>query len=398
MNREARIQRWASVPDPIRVSRCHRLPELGPRLLFFSGGSAIRGLSRRLKEYTHHSTHLITPFDSGGSSARLRQAFSMLSVGDLRNRLIALADESESGNREIYELFQHRLPMDETPEELRQRLDSIEHAKGDLLDRVPAPMQHLIRSFLSVFRGEMGPDFDLRGASIGNLVLAGGYLRNHCDIESVVFEFSKLVEVRGAVHPIVNEDLHLAATLEDGTEIIGQHLLTGKEVEPLRSPIAELRLVSSKPPHQTVQPAISSSIAERIREAELVCFPMGSFFTSLIANLLPAGVGRAVGESRGPRVYIPNCGNDPEQLGLSLLPCIDTLERYLARDRGTQGSGSGLLTHILVDSGRARGLRESERSGLQERGIEVIAADLTTEKSAPLLDSRRTAEALVSLV
>ena len=43
------------------------LPALGPRLVFFTGGTALRGLSRSLTRYTHNSVHLVTPFDSGGS-------------------------------------------------------------------------------------------------------------------------------------------------------------------------------------------------------------------------------------------------------------------------------------------------------------------------------------------
>ena len=60
--------RLVALPDPTRVERCARLPELGPKVLFFSGGTALRDVSRRLKRYTHNSIHLITPFDSGGSS------------------------------------------------------------------------------------------------------------------------------------------------------------------------------------------------------------------------------------------------------------------------------------------------------------------------------------------
>ena len=71
------------VPDPIRLARYLRAPEIGPTVLFFSGGSALRKTSRVLTEYTHNSVHLVTPFDSGGSSALLREAFGMLSVGDL---------------------------------------------------------------------------------------------------------------------------------------------------------------------------------------------------------------------------------------------------------------------------------------------------------------------------
>src|SRR3954466_10320020 len=104
------ITRIPTFPDELRVSRSLRAPELGPRILFLSGGSALRPLCRVLKQYTHNSVHLITAFDSGGSSAKLRQSFAMPAIGDLRNRIVALADESVRGNPQIYRLFAHRLP------------------------------------------------------------------------------------------------------------------------------------------------------------------------------------------------------------------------------------------------------------------------------------------------
>ena len=100
-DRHVRVARAVTIPDPVRLERFRHAPELGARLLFFTGGTGLRGLSRKLVEYTHHSTHIITPFDSGGSSAKLRKAFRMPAVGDMRNRLMALADQSVLGNPEI---------------------------------------------------------------------------------------------------------------------------------------------------------------------------------------------------------------------------------------------------------------------------------------------------------
>jgi 2-phospho-L-lactate transferase/gluconeogenesis factor (CofD/UPF0052 family) len=61
---------------------------------------------------------MITPFDSGGSSAEIRKAFKMLAVGDLRNRLMALADQSVKGNPEIFLLFSYRFDANATQAEL----------------------------------------------------------------------------------------------------------------------------------------------------------------------------------------------------------------------------------------------------------------------------------------
>ena len=101
---EIRVSRRIQVPDALRLSRYSKLPEPGPRLLFFSGGTALNGLCRFLKAYTHKSIHLMTPFDSGGSSAQLRRAFNMPAIGDLRSRLLALADETVLGNPQVYRL------------------------------------------------------------------------------------------------------------------------------------------------------------------------------------------------------------------------------------------------------------------------------------------------------
>src|SRR6056297_3176333 len=98
------------IPNRTRMDRYRQDPAQGPKILFFSGGSALRAVSQRLIEYTYNSVHIITPFDSGGSSAMLRQAFGMPAVGDIRNRLMALTDERVQGNDAVFNLFAHRLP------------------------------------------------------------------------------------------------------------------------------------------------------------------------------------------------------------------------------------------------------------------------------------------------
>ena len=100
-------------------------PPLGPRLVFFTGGTALRDLSRELIHYTHNSVHLVTPFDSGGSSAALRRSFAMPAVGDIRNRLLALAD-SAVVPASVMDFCASRLPEQSAecndPHELRQQL------------------------------------------------------------------------------------------------------------------------------------------------------------------------------------------------------------------------------------------------------------------------------------
>lgn len=391
------ITRSAHLPDPARLSRCLKAPELGPRLLFFSGGTALREVSRIVKRYTHNSIHLVTPFDSGGSSAKLRHAFCMPSIGDLRNRLVALADENASGHPEVYRLFTCRLPAKQSAAALLSRLDRMIAGREPLVAAIPSPMRHLIRNQLEYFREAKPDDFDLRDASIGNLILAGGYLNNHKHLDPIIFLFSRLVNVLGTVRAVVNDDLHLSAELEDGSRISGQRRLTGKEVAPLKSPVRRLSL--SKHPDMPVSATARMRNKNRklIHQAELVCYPPGSFYTSLIANLLPAGVGSAIAAADCPKVYIPNLGRDPEQIGMTLEDCIRTLIDYLRADTVKDCPSGKLLNFLLVDSKRGRYSSPLPVALLQELGIGIIDTRLVSRESAPYYDPELLVPVLLSL-
>jgi CofD-related protein of GAK system len=392
-----RITRTARLPDQVRLSRYQKAPELGPRMLFFSGGSALTATSRVLKRYTHNSVHLVTPFDSGGSSATLRQAFSMPSIGDLRSRLIALADENITGHPEVYRLFTYRFPVDQPASNLMAKLELMIRGKEPLVAAISNPMRRLIRNQLGYFRKAMPDDFDLRGASTGNLILAGGYLNNHKHLDPIIFLFSKLVNVLGTVRAVVNDDLHLAAELEDGSCVTSQQRLTGKEVAPLKSPVSRLFLSSHPDKPKPAKAEIRKKNRQLIQQAELVCYPPGSFYSSLIANLLPAGVGSAIAETDCPKVYIPNLGQDPEQIGMTLDSSILTLLDYLRADNRDNCPTGKLLNFVLLDSKRGKYPSPISAPVIQEANIQIVDTRLISKQSAPYYDAELLAAALLSL-
>ncbi len=387
----------SELPNPVFLESCLRTPELGPCALFFSGGTALQEISRILKQYSHNTIHLVTPFDSGGSSAKLRKAFSMPSVGDLRSRLITLADESFDEHIYIYNLFVHRLPTNKDNAELRDEIVSMVDGEHPLIQPIPEPMQQLICSQLRYFQESMPDDFDLRGASIGNLVLTGGYLHNNRELDQIAFMFTKLVGAKGIVRTTISYDLHLTATLEDGTQITGQHHITGKEVNPITSPIKWIALSKSSDKFVPATARLSKPNRKLIDMADIICFPPGSFYSSLIANLLPQGVGSAIANSTAPKVYIPCLGNDPEQLGMSLYATIETLLRYLRVDAGNDCPNEKLLNFVLIDSKNGNYNSSLSQDRLDDLGIRLIDTTLITEKSAPYYDPELLVGALLSL-
>ena len=391
------ITRTARLPDPLRISRYRKAPELGPEMLFFSGGSALNDVSRVLKNYTYNSTHLITPFDSGGSSAKLRQAFNMPAIGDLRSRMIALADESVTGHPEVYQLFTYRLADTERNSVLSKQLDQMIQGKYPMVAAISNPMRRLIRNQLGYFRDFMPDDFDLRGASIGNLILTGGYLNNHRHLDPIVFLFSKLVGVLGTVRPIVNDNLHLAADLEDGNRVFGQHRITGKEMAPLQSPIKRLRLSGHPDKLVAANSELRKKTRKLISKAELICYPPGSYYSSLIANLLPEGVSAAIACDDRPKVYVPNLGRDPEQIGMTLEQCVIKLLEHLRAGISADCRNEDLLNFILLDSNNGDYLSPVPLSKIKKLGLTVINTRLVTKHSAPHYDPELLVQALLSL-
>jgi CofD-related protein of GAK system len=269
--------------------------------------------------------------------------------------------------------------------------------QDDLVTAIPEPLRRIVQTHLQHFAREMPPSFDLRGASIGNLILVGGYLANQRDIHSVVYLFSKLVEVRGLVRPTVDAALHLSADYDDGESVVGQHLITGKEVSPHDATIRDLRLVESLGGNDSAVAPIDARTDQLIRSADLICYPMGSFFTSVVANLLPAGVGRAIAAAPCPKVYIPSTGDDPEARGYSVEQCVRTLVNFVRRDAGEDIPVERILNTVIADSEHGAYEGGFDVNAVREQGVEVLDLPLVLQARPELLDAQRIVEVLVSL-
>lgn len=444
-----RVTRHVSIPDHVRVDRSLRLPEFGPRLLFFSGGTAIRDLSTCLTDYTHNSIHLITPFDSGGSSAEIRKAFSMLSVGDLRNRLLSLSarESTARNNPQIVELFSHRLEKID-PDLAEAEFVSIVLGRHPLTKAVRMPMRTILQNHLRWFAERMPENFDLRGASIGNLIITGCFLEHDQDIVSVIYMISKFLGVKGYVRPLTGKNLHIRTLYSDDHEGVGQHLMnkTSKDGETAHddnenianSKIVKIDLVESLHSEEGVRQEtqichIDIVSSDLVASADLIVFPMGSFFASILVNLLPKGVGRAIANRKCPKVYIPNTGFDFEMNGHTLEECVQQIIGMIQADHqvssnhstgeGTTLSNSNtavvppvseILNFVLVDTVHCEYSVEVDKTAIEELGVVVIDVPLvdtdaqevaagaegngfSAAKKSKRLDPTKVAEVLISL-
>ena len=335
--------------------------------MFFSGGSALKTLSAKLVEYTWNSIHLITPFDSGGSSFHLREAFGILAVGDIRNRMTALANTESA----LLKLFSHRLEDGEAGENLLQTLNKMADGEHPLVKNLGAASRENVCGNLRLFREKMPESFDLRGASIGNLVLVGGLLKNDQDIEAMISLFRKLLAVRGVVRPISKAHLHLGAKLEDGSTVIGQHRIThGTEED---SGISEIFLNENLTREARTSVSASQKAVDSILEADLICYPYGSFYSSLNACLLPDGVGEAVAKNPCTKVYVPNLRGDIEQRGMTVFREVQVLLRNL---KAAGQDPRKFIDTVLVDEKSKIYDRPIEVTKIENLGLRVLRSSL----------------------
>lgn len=383
----------------LRLARYRKAPELGPKLLFFSGGTALRHFSEILTDYTHNSIHLVTPFDSGGSSAELRRAFAMPAVGDLRARLLSLADDSVTGHPDVAALFSHRL----NGSALEQDLLDLVNARHPLIKAIAEPMRSLIQSYLAAFSQQMPTDFDLAGASVGNLILTGGYLIHNRSLDPIAFLFGQLIKTRGTVRTTTDVDLQLEVELENGRTITGQHNFTGKETARIDSPIRAIKLSGEADDIDTLDASrVCKETLTLIDSAELLVFPPGSFYSSIIANLLPKGVTKALHKNPSPRVYVPSLGTDLETLGMALADQVEVLNQHLAGKQTAKTSlrhnAQGAIDFVLFDSRLLKVSRDQRNRISDEMGAQLLDTDLANETGdAHHYDDTKLAQALLGL-
>lgn len=220
-----------------------RFLEHGPKIVVIGGGTGLSVILHGIKEYTSNITAVVTVADDGGSSGRLRQQFDIVAPGDIRNCLVALANEETM----MRELFQYRFKQ----------------------------------------------DTEFSGHSFGNLFITA-MTQVTGDFEKAVKESSKVLSIRGRVLPSTLEKVTLVAEHKDGRVTEGEAKIP-KTGSPIKKIFIRPQTASGAP-----------DAIKAILEAELIILGPGSLYTSVIPNLLIKGIQEAVIGAQVSKIYVCN--------------------------------------------------------------------------------------------
>lgn len=220
----------------------------GYKIVAVGGGTGLATLLRGLKKRTSNLTAVVTVSDDGGSSGRLQKELGVLPPGDVRNCLVALADDEAM----VTDLFRYRF----------------EEGAG------------------------------LSGHSFGNLFLAAmtGITGN---FDTAIKESSRVLNIKGRVLPATLGVVRLCAELEDGTIVEGESNISNSR--------ERIRRVFFDPPFAA---PLNEAIAA-IRDADAIVLGPGSLYTSILPNFLVDRIGREVAASSAVKMYVCNVMTQP---------------------------------------------------------------------------------------
>jgi uncharacterized cofD-like protein len=220
----------------------------GYKIVTIGGGTGLATLLRGLKKHTSNLSAVVTVSDDGGSSGRLQKELGVLPPGDIRNCLVALADDEAL----VTDLFRYRF------------------TEGD----------------------------GLSGHSFGNLFLAAmtGITGNFDDAIKVS---SRVLNIKGRVLPATLAVAQLCAKLTNGTLVEGE-----SNISKSSSPIDHVYL---DPPYALPL----EEVIESIREADAIVLGPGSLYTSILPNLLVQRIAHEIEASNAVKIYVCNVMTQP---------------------------------------------------------------------------------------
>jgi len=284
-------------------------------------------------------TGVVTVSDDGGSSGRLRRELGVLPPGDIRNCLVALADDEDL----LAELFQYRF----------ENGDGLSgHSFGNL--------------FLSALTG-----------------LTGDFYR-------AILTAERVLSVRGKILPATLGDVRLMGVGESGCRYEGESAIghSGEEM-------VELEL-------EPASPEAFPPVLEAIEKADLVLLGPGSLYTSILPNLLIPGIADVLRRSQAPVVLVLNLMTQPgetdEMNGPDHLAALERhagsglVDHVLINSRPV--AAENLAPYFEVGA-RPVGWESSSRFAST---LEVLARDLLAPGSPVRHDGSKLAAAAVELL
>ncbi len=236
------------------------------KIVVLGGGTGQSVLLTGLKKFPFDITAVVSVCDDGGSTGKIRRDFSVPAMGDLRRVIIALSETDD--------------------------------IVGKLVN----------------YRFKNGIDFE--GHTVGNILLTA-LTEISGNMSSGIKQIDNILNMKGKVLPLTDDDVTLMGEMEDGSIVEGEHHITESD--------KKIKRVFYKK-----KPKINKEVITAIKEADAIVLSMGSVYTSIIPNLLSDKITNAIDESNAKIIYVCNLFTQPgETDDFKVSDHINLLNSYL---------------------------------------------------------------------
>ena len=333
-------------------------------IVAFTGGTGFRDINMLLAQKTQNITRVVPIWDNGGSSKALRESFDLMPVGDIRHALMTQA-HGEGRVGSVVKLFNWRLSDSGDNNKLLNELKSFINNQHPLMKSLDPSLGNVIVNYLKHFYDSLPLSIDnkkamnLQNGSIGNFVLVGSYLAHNKDINTAIYVFRQLCSIHGNVWPIsIANNLHINAYLEDGQILMGQSKTT--TIDRLKSN-SRIKTISfghnlstqekdiHTKEHHVSAPA-NPMVLDALKNAEVIVFGPGSFFTSVLPHIMVDDVADTISKLDVPKIFIGNLLEDNECYGYTLEDIIDIFLSTCNQHATIKRPPNKYITHIIAHS------------------------------------------------
>lgn len=236
------------------------------KVVIFGGGSGLSQLMTGMVSFPWDITAVVSVSDNGKSTGALRKEFQIPAVGDITKVMMAMSSKSDK----VKKLFMHR------------------------------------------FR----EGTSLEGHSIKNLIMTA-LLEMEGDFKHSIPILSDLLDIKGMILPVTEDNVDLIGITSTGKEIVGE-----SEITKAKSKIEYLKYDR--------EVVANREVIKRIEEADLIVFSAGSLITSIMPHIIIKEIQDSIRFSMAKKLYVCNIITQPgETDNFSVKDHIDMLEKYL---------------------------------------------------------------------
>ncbi len=268
---------------------------MNKKVVILGGGTGLSTLLRGLKQFPIDITAVVAVSDDGRSTGKLRQEFNVPAVGDIRQVIVALSETEPL----VQKLLNYRFKTSS----------------------------------------------DLNGHALGNLLLTG-LIEVAGDMSSGIESLGKILNLKGKVLPLTEDNVVLMAKMDDDAIIEGEHNITEYN--------GKIKEVFYKE-----EPHVLNEVVKEIETADLIILSMGSLFTSILPNLICKEIKKAIDNSKAEIMYICNIMTQPGETDkFKASDHVNTINNYL---------GNKKVSIILANNGPITKKMKEKYANLEQK-------------------------------